>query len=461
MRGGEDLPGERGALGGPGQDQRTEQGTQADDAVLVVTGQETGEVGHPLGVDATGLAPPVLARDVGGERGDRAAARRGAAVLDGEVVVDRACWAAARCPSCRSRPALQRWASSAKAWAVASSTSASAYRDHFVLATKFTLGAAPQPNISKTGNSRKNMVASVEAGMKRLGTDYIDLLGVHFPDKLTPMEELLRGLDDLASAGKIHHAALSNFPARRVSRAATLADLKNWAPIVGIQHEYSLVERTADRELLPMAESLGLVAALWSPLGVGLLTGKYRSSAEGRLSDLGAVIHTESIGQKTAVVDTALAIAQETGATPAPGGGGPGPRARRPLHGHAGPDHRPAQSPPARQLPRSPRCPADRRAVRATRQGQRRAARRTARGHRGLAKTPPGRRREQHHHPGRAGGLSPETRPTQSSPRRHWPLPCRRGARGLEEHHKPSRAERNPSRTEHLSRLDGRPHERR
>ncbi|MFD8864159.1 aldo/keto reductase [Streptomyces sp. NPDC059590] len=193
----------------------------------------------------------------------------------------------------------------------------SADRDHFVLATKFTLGAAPQPGVSTTGNSRKNMVASVEASLKRLGTDHIDLLWVHFPDGLTPMEEILRGLDDLVRSGKIHHAALSNFPAWRVSRAVTLADLKNWAPIVGIQNEFSLVERTADRELLPMAESLGLGAALWSPLGGGLLTGKYRRSTEGRLSDLGAVIHTENTGQKIAVVDTVLAIAEEIGVTPA------------------------------------------------------------------------------------------------------------------------------------------------
>ncbi|MFJ8000782.1 aldo/keto reductase [Streptomyces sp. NPDC096310] len=190
-------------------------------------------------------------------------------------------------------------------------------RDHFVLATKFTLGAAPQPGISTTGNSRKNMVASVEASLKRLGTDSIDLLWVHFPDELTPIEEILRGLDDLVSAGKIHHAGLSNFPAWRVSRAVTLTELRNWAPVVGIQHEYSLVERTADRELLPMAESLGLGAALWSPLGGGLLTGKYRRSAEGRLNDWGRVVHTESTGQKTAVVDTVLAIAEETGVTPA------------------------------------------------------------------------------------------------------------------------------------------------
>jgi aryl-alcohol dehydrogenase-like predicted oxidoreductase len=190
-------------------------------------------------------------------------------------------------------------------------------RDHFVLATKFTNGASPQPGISRTGNSRKNMVASLEASLKRLGTDYIDLYWVHFPDDLTPMDEILRGLDDLVSSGKILHAALSNFPAWRVSRAATLADLKNWAPVAGIQIEYSLVERTADRELLPMAESLGLGAALWSPLGGGLLTGKYRRSDEGRLTDLKAVIHTESTQQKTAVVDTVLAVAEESGATPA------------------------------------------------------------------------------------------------------------------------------------------------
>ncbi|MEU1568925.1 aldo/keto reductase [Streptomyces mirabilis] len=190
-------------------------------------------------------------------------------------------------------------------------------RDHFVLATKFTNGAAPQPGISSTGNSRKNMVASLEASLKRLGTDYIDLFWVHFPDDLTPMEEILRGLDDLVSSGKILHAALSNFPAWRVSRAATLANLKNWAPVAGIQIEYSLVERSPDRELLPMAESLGLGAALWSPLGGGLLTGKYRRSAEGRLSDFKTLVHTESTDQKTAVVDTVLAIAEETGATPA------------------------------------------------------------------------------------------------------------------------------------------------
>ncbi|MET7699600.1 aldo/keto reductase [Streptomyces sp. NPDC005485] len=131
------------------------------------------------------------------------------------------------------------------------------------------------------------------------------------------MEEILRGLNDLVSSGKILHAALSNFPAWRVSRAATLADLKNWAPVSGIQIEYSLVERTADLELLPMAASPGLGAALWSPLGGGLLTGKFRRGPEGRLTDFKTLMHTESTEQKTAVVDSVVAVAEEAGATPA------------------------------------------------------------------------------------------------------------------------------------------------
>ncbi|MFE6554596.1 aldo/keto reductase [Streptomyces sp. NPDC004096] len=190
-------------------------------------------------------------------------------------------------------------------------------RDHFVLSSKFSVGAAPQPDISKTGNSRKNMIRSVNESLKRLDTDYIDLYWVHFPDELTPTEELLRGIDDLVTSGKILHVGLSNFPAWRVARAVTLAELKNWAPVAGIQVEYSLVERTADRELIPMAQSLGLATTMWSPLGGGLLTGKYRSGTAGRLNDLKVLIHTESNDQKTAIVDTVLAVADETGATPA------------------------------------------------------------------------------------------------------------------------------------------------
>jgi len=192
-----------------------------------------------------------------------------------------------------------------------------ARRDEVVLASKFSRGASGRPSISGTGNSRKTMRVSVEASLRRLGTDYLDLLWVHFPDGLTPIDEIVRGLDDLVREGKVLHGALSNFPAWRVARAATIADLANWAPVVGIQVEYSLVQRTADRELLPMADALGLGATLWSPLGGGLLTGKYRTSDAGRLTDLKMLVHTESTAAKTAIVDAVIAIAGEVEATPA------------------------------------------------------------------------------------------------------------------------------------------------
>lgn len=190
-----------------------------------------------------------------------------------------------------------------------------AERDNFVVATKYTQGSSPG-GVSRTGNSRKNMVRSVEQSLTRLGIDAIDLYWVHHPDRVTPMEEILRGLDDLVSAGKILHAGLSNFPAWRVSHASAVADARGWTPVVGIQVEYSLVERTADRELLPMAEALGLGVALWSPLGGGLLTGKYRHSDAGRLTDWQRLVHVEDNEQKVAVVDAVLAVAAETGATP-------------------------------------------------------------------------------------------------------------------------------------------------
>ncbi len=187
-------------------------------------------------------------------------------------------------------------------------------RDYFVLATKYTLGTNDAYGISRTGNSRKNMVRSVEESLERLKTDRIDLYWAHFADGVTPMEEIIRGFDDLVRAGKIHYAGLSNFPAWRVSRADLLAELRGWAPIAGIQIEYSLAQRTADRELLPMAEALGLGVPLWSPLGGGFLTGKYRLSDEGRInSRLAVLVHAEKSVRETAILDAVLAIAKELG----------------------------------------------------------------------------------------------------------------------------------------------------
>jgi aryl-alcohol dehydrogenase-like predicted oxidoreductase len=189
-------------------------------------------------------------------------------------------------------------------------------RDYFVLATKYTLGTTPTDGISRTGNSRKNMVRSVEGSLKRLKTDRIDLYWAHFADAMTPMEEILRAFDDLVRAGKIHYAGLSNFPAWRISRADLLAEWRGWAPIAGIQIEYSLAQRTADRELLPMAEALGMGTALWSPLGGGFLTGKYRSiTRTDQLSARGAGAYREDRAGD-GHFGYSLAVAKEIGAAP-------------------------------------------------------------------------------------------------------------------------------------------------
>jgi aryl-alcohol dehydrogenase-like predicted oxidoreductase len=169
----------------------------------------------------------------------------------------------------------------------------------------------------QTGNGRRAMFRSVEDSLRRLDTDYIDLLYVHFPDFVTPIEEIVRAFDDLASAGKILYAGLSNFPAWMTSRGVTLAELRGWTPIAAVQFEYSLVERSGERDNLPMAEALGIGAALWSPLGGGLLTGKYRSSKAGRLTEWNRLVHAEDEPVKAATVDAVLDAAGDLGVPPA------------------------------------------------------------------------------------------------------------------------------------------------
>ncbi|KUL41329.1 aldo/keto reductase [Actinoplanes awajinensis] len=184
-------------------------------------------------------------------------------------------------------------------------------RDDFVVITKYSGTRQTEPRPGTTGNSRKIMVRSLEASLRRLNTDYVDVFMPHFPDGVTPIEEILAGFDDLIRSGKIRHGGLSNFPAWRVAGAAVRADLRGLAPLVGIQTEYSLAERSADRELLPMAQAHGLGVVLYSPLAGGLLTGKYRQGEQGRLSARGDAI--EGTTQRTAVVDAVLAIADELG----------------------------------------------------------------------------------------------------------------------------------------------------
>jgi aryl-alcohol dehydrogenase-like predicted oxidoreductase len=147
-------------------------------------------------------------------------------------------------------------------------------RDRWVVATKYTLAMRPgDPNAA--GNSRKNMRQSIEASLRRLRTDYVDVLWVHAWDYLTPVEEVMRGLDDLVRAGKVHYLGLSDAPAWVAAQANTLAGANGWSPFVALQVEYSLIERTAERELAPMAETFGLALTAWAPLGAGVLTGKY------------------------------------------------------------------------------------------------------------------------------------------------------------------------------------------
>jgi aryl-alcohol dehydrogenase-like predicted oxidoreductase len=186
-------------------------------------------------------------------------------------------------------------------------------RDNFVLASKFSMGTR---DMQTSGNSRKTMMRAVEESLKRLKTDRLDLYWVHLSDGYTPIEEIVRGLDDLVTSGKINYAGFSNFPAWRIANASLLADLRGWAPIAGIQIEYNLIERTADRELLPMAEALGLGVAFWSPLAGGTLTGKYRNKEtdpNSRRALAGGLLVKDEKGEReTAIIDLLESIAKET-----------------------------------------------------------------------------------------------------------------------------------------------------
>jgi aryl-alcohol dehydrogenase-like predicted oxidoreductase len=160
------------------------------------------------------------------------------------------------------------------------------HRQSVVLATKYTM-SVPGTDPNAAGNQRKNMMQSVEASLKRLQTDYIDLYWVHLWDQITPVEEVMRGLDDLIRQGKVLYVGISDAPAWWIAQANTLAQLRGWSPFVGLQIEYSLIERTIERELVPMAKALNLGLTAWSPLARGVLTGKYHghgSPEQGRMN---------------------------------------------------------------------------------------------------------------------------------------------------------------------------------
>src|ERR1700731_2626139 len=163
------------------------------------------------------------------------------------------------------------------------------HRESVVLATKYS-NAAPGGDPNAAGNHRKSMMQALEASLKRLQTDYIDLYWVHIWDGITPVEEVMRGLDDLVRQGKVLYLGISDAPAWWIAQANTLAELRGWTQFIGLQIEYNLVERTVERELIPMAKALNLGVLARSPLAKGVLSGKYHGEGKadgGRMTNEG------------------------------------------------------------------------------------------------------------------------------------------------------------------------------
>ncbi|MFI5931687.1 aldo/keto reductase [Actinoplanes sp. NPDC051494] len=199
-------------------------------------------------------------------------------------------------------------------------------RESLVLSTKYsTLRRPGDPN--STGSSRKNLFASVETSLRRLGTDYLDLLYLHVWDFTTPVEEILRGLDDLVRQGKVLHVGISNTPAWQISRMQAIADLRGWTPLTAIQIEYSLIERTGERDLIPMARELGLGVSPYSPLGGGVLAGRYTradlagvTAGDGTRKGFNAAALGTVTERNLGIADTLKEVAAELGRAPAQAG---------------------------------------------------------------------------------------------------------------------------------------------
>lgn len=196
-------------------------------------------------------------------------------------------------------------------------------RDGLVISTKYSLTTRPgDPNAS--GNHRKNMVRSVEDSLKRMQTDYIDLLYLHMWDFRTPVDEILRSFDDLVRSGKVLYIGLSDAPAWQASRMQAIAELRGWTQFCALQIQHSLVERTVERELFPMAFEMGLGVSPWAPLGQGMLTGKY-TRADLKPGDMSDISSRKAINAATGklttrnldIADVVVEIAREIGCTPA------------------------------------------------------------------------------------------------------------------------------------------------
>lgn len=185
-------------------------------------------------------------------------------------------------------------------------------RDEFVLASKYTCGIR-DGDVNAAGNHRKNLVQSVEASLERLRTDRLDVLWVHARDNFTPVDEVMRALDDLVRTGKVLYVGVSDWPAWEIAQANTLAELRGWTAFAGSQLLYNLLERTPERELLPQARAFDLAVLAWGPLGSGKLTGKYRRGEAGRLDVTGGTVDA----REEAIVTAVLQIAEQGGWSPA------------------------------------------------------------------------------------------------------------------------------------------------
>ncbi len=196
-------------------------------------------------------------------------------------------------------------------------------RDPLVISTKYSLTTQPgNPNAS--GNHRKNMVKSVEDSLKRMQTDYIDLLYLHMWDFRTPVDEILRAFDDLVRAGKVLYIGLSDTPAWQASRMQAIAELRGWTQFCALQICYSMIERTVEREMIPMAKEMGMGVSPWAPLGQGVLTGKYTKAdlQPGDMSDISSRKAINAVTGKLTertleIADAAVEVAKEIGCTPA------------------------------------------------------------------------------------------------------------------------------------------------
>lgn len=192
-----------------------------------------------------------------------------------------------------------------------------AKRDRVVIATKFSSNMVPgDPNAG--GTNRKAIIAQLDASLKRLQTDYIDLYWQHWLDPFTPVDETMRALDDLVSAGKVRYIGFSDTPAWVVTEAQMTAQFRGWAPLVALQIEYSLLERTVEADLMPMAQKMGLGVTPWSPLRAGILSGKYtRSNTAAASAGRGPTIAKQLNEDAFRVLDVLVPLAEKRGTTPA------------------------------------------------------------------------------------------------------------------------------------------------